>query len=84
MANNTPNANASECSYIFSQRPPARTGQGVVPGAMVSSSVSGGNGRDSADPHWRSFTVSSTYMPICRNSLSQFSNNAPMKWPLCR
>ena len=39
---------------------------------------------DSDEPFWTSQTVSTTYAPICRNSLSQFSKVASTKWPVVR
>ena len=70
---------ASECAYSHFHAPPAVSGQGLGPSSMRSSSSAGSSGRDSADPRWRSHTVNSTYIPICRNSLSQFSMVADMK-----
>jgi hypothetical protein len=41
-------------------------------------------GLDSEDPFWNRKTVKRTYMPICRNSDSQFSNVASAKDPVLR
>ena len=79
----------SEFSYSFRIQPPRRTG----PGASGSSAASRGSsswgegssiGLDSDEPRWNKNAVSTTYMPICRNSLSQFSNVASTKSPLVR
>ena len=37
-------------------------------------------GFDSDEPRWNRYAVKTTYMPICRNSLSQFSNVASTTW----
>jgi hypothetical protein len=41
-------------------------------------------GLDSEEPLWKRRAVSTTYMPICKNSDSQFSNVASTKSPVAR
>lgn len=73
----------SECLYIFNMNPPFLTGQGAsfLFGEGSLSTSSGSNFFDSDDPFWRNEIVNTTNSAICKNSLSQFSNVAWIKWP---
>ena len=70
-------------------QPPRRTGQGVAALTVASRGswscgASWPIGLDSEEPFWKRKTVRMTYMPICRNSDSQFSNVASTKAPVPR
>ena len=78
-----------EFSYSVSTQPPRVTGQGtsgLSRESRGSSSCGAGSsiGLDSDEPRWNRNAVSTTYMPICRNSLSQFSKVASTKSPVVR
>jgi hypothetical protein len=70
-------------------QPPRRTGHGVLAlrGVSRGSWFCGASlsiGFDSEDPFWKRKTVRTTYMPICRNSDSQFSKVASRNAPVPR
>jgi hypothetical protein len=57
-----------------------------VPASRGSWSCGAGsfNGFDSDEPLWNKKAVNTTYMPICKNSDSQFSNVASTKSPVVK
>ena len=66
--------------------PPCRTGQGTsarlsASRGSASCGASPSIGFDSDEPRWNRYAVRTTYMPICRNSDSQFSKVASTKSP---
>ena len=70
--------------------PPARTGQGTCfrvfarRGSASWGAASESGSFDSEEPRLKRKAVSSTYAPICRNSLSQFSKTASPKLGVVR
>ena len=63
---------------------PRAPGRSAAPRGSSSCGAGSSMGFDSEDPRWKRKAVSTTYMPIWRNSLSQFSKVASQKSPLSR
>ena len=80
-ANSSRKARLKEYLYTVSANPPLLTGQGAPFFDVARRGSSSTSARlpglfDSAEPFWYRKAVSTMYMPICRNSLSQFSVEA--------